>query len=309
MIHDDVIGCDVAKAHLDFFDSRLDRHCRIDNQPAAIARWLEGLEGRTVHIVLEATGRYDSKLRSALEAAGQPYWRINPARARDFARFMGKRAKTDVIDARLLARLGESQPLKTQAPDDPTRHALGRLHARRHQLVVLRQQEQNRLHEAEAIERDSLERHITWLDREIADVEAACRAQLKDDEELRRHEKRLRSVPGIGPVTAMTLIAFLPELGTGTAKGMAALAGLAPFNVDSGTLRGQRHIGGGRKPIRDGLYMAAITASRCAGPFKDYAAQLASRGKPFKVIMIAIARKLLTIAHALIRDQTTYIKA
>jgi transposase len=309
MIHPDVIGCDIAKAHLDFFDSGLDRHVRIDNVPAAIAAWLDGLGDRKVHIVLEATGRYDRQLRLALEARQQSYSRVNPARARDFAKAIGLLAKTDAIDARLLATMGRSLTLAAQAPDDPARHALARLHGRRDQLVTIRQQERTRLHEAEGVERDSLESHMSWLDAEITRIEKQCRDALKADESLKEQDIRLRSIPGIGPVAALTLIAHMPELGDRSAKAAAALAGLAPFNVDSGTLRGKRHIRGGRKRVRDALYMAALTASRMPSAFKAYADRMKERGKPFKVIIIALARKILAIANAITRDKTIFSKA
>jgi transposase len=309
MIHPDVIGCDIAKAHLDFFDSGLDRHLRIDNTPAAIAVWLDGLGDRHVHVVLEATGRYDRQLRLALEARQQSYSRVNPARARDFAKAIGLLAKTDAIDARLLSTMGRSLTLAAQTPDDPARHALARLHGRRDQLVAIRQQERTRLYEAEGVERDSLESHMAWLDAEIVRIEKQCRDALKADEALQQQEQRLRSIPGIGPVAALTLIAHMPELGDRSAKAAAALAGLAPFNVDSGSLRGKRHIRGGRKRVRDALYMAALTASRMPTAFKSYADQMKARGKPFKVIIIALARKILAIANAITRDKTIFSKA
>lgn len=210
MIQPDVIGCDVAKAHLDFFDSGLGRHYRIDNTPAAIAAWRDTLEGRSVHVVLEATGRYDRQLRAALDAGQLPYWRVNPARARDFANAIGLLAKTNAIDARLLARMGQSLPVATEPSADPVRHALARLHTRRDQLVAMRQQERTRLHEAEGSERDSLESHIAWLDHEIASTAQACRQQLLASETLQEEELRLRSIPGIGPIAALTLISHMP---------------------------------------------------------------------------------------------------
>ena len=309
MIHPDVIGCDIAKAHLDLFDSALNRHAQINNTPAAIAVWLDGLGERKVHIVLEATGRYDRQFRLALEARHQPYSRVNPARARDFAKAIGFLAKTDAIDARLLARMGQSLTLASQPPDDPQRHALARLHNRRDQLVAIRQQERTRLHEAEGVERDSMESHLSWLDAEIVRIEKQGRDALKADEALKHQEARLRSIPGIGPVAALTLIAHMPELGDRSAKAVAALAGLAPFNVDSGSLRGKRHIRGGRKRVRDALYMAALTASRMPSAFKAHADRMKERGKPFKVIIIALARKILAIANAITRDKTIFSKA
>lgn len=310
MIHPDVIGCDIAKAHLDFYDSGLQRPLRIANTSSAITGWLDSLDGRAVLIVFEATGHYDRQLRLVLEARSQSYCRVNPARTRDFARATGLLAKTDAIDARLLARMGQSLPLSPQQPEEPARHALARLHTRRDQLVAMRQQERTRLHEADGNECDSIETHVAWLDAEIMRIETACREALKGDETMKAQAANLRSIPGIGPVAALTLITQMPELGSRPAKAMAALAGLAPFNADSGTSRGKRHIKGGRKRVRDAaLHMAALTASRMPSAFKPYADRMAKLGKPFKVIIIALARKLLTIANAITRDKTIYSKA
>ena len=309
MIHPDVIGCDIAKAHLDFYDSGLQRPLRIANTSPAIADWLDNLDRRLVLVVFEATGRYDRHLRLALEARGQPYCRVNPARARDFARATGLLAKTDAIDARLLARMGQSLQLPQQPPEEPARHALARLHTRRDQLVATRKQEKTRLHEADSFERGSIEDHVAWLDAEISRIERACREAMKANADMQAQAASLRSIPGIGPIAALTLITQMPELGSRSAKAMAALAGLAPFNADSGTSRGKRHIKGGRKRVRDALYMAALTASRMPSAFKPYADRMASQGKAFKVIIIALARKLLTIANAIIRDKTVYSKA
>jgi transposase len=306
MIHPVFIGCDVSKSSLDLFDSQTQKHARIDNSQAAVVAWLQSLEGREATIILEATGRYDRLLCAALQAHGRPYCRVNPARARDFARAVGLLAKTDAIDACLLARMGQTlAPAPSTAPDK-ARRTLACLHTRRDQLVATRQQEGTRLHSAETAERDSLERHLVWLDAEIAMIEKACLDHIRAHEELQEQSRRLRSIPGVGPVTAHTLIAHMPELGTGSPKAMAALAGLAPFNTDSGTKRGQRHIRGGRKRIRDALYMAALVAYRLKTPFARTAQTLIAKGKPFKVMIIAIARKLLVTANALLRDKTTF---
>lgn len=309
MIHRDFIGCDIAKSHLDTFDTRAERKSCIANTIDTIGDWLDSSDDPTVPIIFEATGRYDRSLRQALEARQRVYYRVNPARARDFAKAIGLLAKTDAIDARMLARMGQCLPLSSQKPEDPTRHALARLHTRRDQLVAIRQKEKTRLHEAEGPERDSLERHLAFLDAEITAIEKACREALKADAALKAQEQRLRSIPGIGPVAALTLIAHMPELGDRSEKAVAALAGLAPFNVDSGTLRGKRHIKGGRKRVRDALYMAALTASRMPSAFKAYADRMKERGKPFKVVIIALARKILTIANAITRDKTAFSKA
>jgi transposase len=306
MIHPVFIGCDVSAAHLDLFDALARKHKRIDNSPVAIAAWLETLAGRDITVIFEATGRYDRHLRRVLEEHDRPYCRVNPARARDFARALGLLAKTDAIDARLLARMGETLvPLKS-TPSDPVRDRLLSLHTRRDQLVAMRQQESLRLQTAEPAECNSLESHIAWLDEEIDRIEKACRDHVGSDETMRQAHARLRSIPGIGPVTALTLISHMPELGQGSPKAIAALAGLAPFNADSGTQRGQRHIKGGRKRVRDALYMAALVAYRLKTPFASTAQAMLAKAKPFKVMIIAIARKILVTAHAILRDKTMF---
>lgn len=309
MIHPVFIGCDVSKAHLDLFDAQTRKHRRIDNDPAAIGAFLGELDGRDVTVVLEATGRYDRHLCAALEAAGRPFCRVNPARARDFARATGRTAKTDALDARLLAHMGQTLRPAVRTPPDPSRRRLASLHTRRDQLVATRQQERLRLHTAEPMECDSLLRHIAWLDQEIAAVEASCQSHVDAHEALRQAHARLRSIPGVGQVTALTLLAHMPELGRASPKAMAALAGLAPFNVDSGTHRGQRHIRGGRKRVRDALYMAALVAYRLRTPFAATLQAMIAARKPFKVMIIAIARKILVTANAILRDDKPFKSA
>ncbi|EJZ16686.1 IS110 family transposase [Rhizobium sp. Pop5] len=306
MVHPVFIGCDVSKAHLDLFDAQTQKHIRIDNTPVSIAGWLATLEGRDVTVVLEATGRYDRLLCVALEEAQRPYCRVNPARARDFAKALGLLAKTDAIDARLLAHMGQTLSPPVNVPPDPLHRHLADLHGRRDQLVAMRQQERVRIHNADQSQHASIESHIAWLDDEIARIEKACHEHVRADQDMSERNKRLRSIPGIGPVTAFTLLAHMPELGGRSPKAMAALAGLAPFNADSGTLRGQRHIRGGRKRVRDALYMAALVAYRMKSPFARTAQTMMAKGKPLKVIFIAIARKILVTANALLRDKTMF---
>ncbi len=306
MIHPVYIGCDVAKAHLDFFDAGTQKYIRIDNNPAAIGDWLSTLEGREAHVILEATGRYDRFLCAALETWRRPYCRVNPARARDFAKATGQLAKTDAIDAWLLSRMGETLAPPVAAPLDPARRKLSSLHTRRDQLVAMRQQERLRLHTADPLECDSIARHIGWLDAEIAALEKDCQSHVRENGMLNEQSIRLRSIPGVGPVTAFTLMAHMPELGGSSPGAMAALAGLAPFNTDSGIHRGQRHIRGGRKRVRDALYMAALVAYRLKSPFARFVQAMQAKNKPFKVMIIAIARKLLVIANAVIRDKTMF---
>lgn len=306
-IHPDVVGIDVSKHHLDVFDAALGRGERLANTAEAIAavtrRWAGS--GRTV--VFEATGHYDQALRQGLEAADVAYARVNPTKARDFARAAGFLAKTDAVDARMLAAMGAALRPKVAAPEDPTRERLARLHKRRDQLVAMRQQERTRRAEAEEHQLvDDLDAHLAWLDEAIARLDKAIAAFVAEQPALDQASRLVRSIPGVGAVTAVTLLALVPELGARSPKALAALAGLAPFNHDSGKLRGTRAIRGGRKRVRDALYMAAVSASRSNSRFKDNYKRLRNAGKPPKLAFIAIARKLLITANAVMRDQQPF---
>jgi transposase len=302
-----MVGIDVSKHHLDVFDAALGRGERLANTAEAIAALAERWTGSGRLVVLEATGHYDLALRQGLDAAGVAYARVNPTRARDFARAAGFLAKTDAVDARMLAALGGALRPQATAPGDQTRERLARLHKRRDQLVAMRQQERTRRAEARDPElTDDLDDHLAWLDDAIARLDESIAAFVADQPELEQANRLVRSIPGVGMVTAVTLLALVPELGERSPKALAALAGLAPFNHDSGKLRGTRAIRGGRKRVRDALYMAAVSASRSNSRFRDNYKRLRDAGKPPKLAFIAIARKLLITANAVIRDQKPF---
>lgn len=299
------VGIDVSKAALDIFVESLG-HQRIANAPDAVAAMIAGLP-RPCFVVLEATGSYDALLRRELDQAAIAYARVNPEQARDFARAVGRRAKTDAVDARMLAEMGRRLDLTPAQAGDPARQRLAKWQRRRDQIVAMRQQEKVRLAE----ERDEtfqglLRVHIAQLDQAAAEADRAIAALLADSPDLAEAEKRIRSVPGVGRVTAVTLMALMPELGERSPRQLAALAGLAPFNHDSGDKRGQRRIRGGRRRVRQALYMAALTAARCHPRLKAFAQTLKARGKPAKPVIIAVARKLLGIINAIVRDKTTF---
>lgn len=304
-VHPDVVGIDVSKHTLDVFDEKLGRWTRCANAAPAVAELVGGLAGRFV--VLEATGDYDLVLRRALEAAGVAYARVNPAQARAFARAAGILAKTDRVDARLLARFGLAMRPSAEPPHNACRERLARLHKRRDQLVDIRKQERTRRTEAqEADLACDVARHLAWLDGEIADLDRRIAETVAAHEELRQGAGRLRSLPGIGPVAATTLLALMPELGARSPKTIAALAGLAPLNHDSGLHRGKRAIRGGRRRVRQALYMASVTAVRSNTRFARLYERLRAAGKPAKLALIAVARKLLVTANAILRDQTNF---
>ena len=302
------VGIDVSKRYLDIFDESLGVPERIANAPQAItpivARWRCDVLG-----VFEATGVYDLELREALSQAGIRFARINPARARDFARASGQLAKTDPIDARMLAAFARALQPATEPAANPARKALAGLAKRRDQLVLMRAQEKNRRSEADdRAMATRIGRLIEVLDGEIAEIEADISALIKAEPEISDDAQLMRSLPGVGPVACMQLIAQMPELGKVGPKQVAALAGLAPFNVDSGAFRGKRKIAGGRKRVRDALYMAALNAVRRADPFKTFYARLRQAGKPAKLALIAVARKLLTVLNAIMRDRKPYLQ-
>lgn len=304
-----VVGIDIAKHHLDVFDSVRGRAEQWSNSAAAVERLAARFAAAGALVVFEATGCYDRHLRRGLEAAGVAFARVNPRRARDFAKAAGFLAKTDRCDARMLAVMGRAlgRSLAAPHPAGAASERLALLHKRRDQLVAMRQQERTRLSECWDGEiAADLEHHVAWLDDQVRAVEARIRACIAASDELKKAEPLLRSVPGIGPVAAASLLAFAPELGQRTGKSITALAGLAPFNADSGQSRGQRHIRGGRKRIRDALYMAALAAVRTNPRFGHFHRTLIAAGKPPKVALIAVARKLLVTANAIIRDRTPY---
>ena len=298
------VGIDVSKAALDVAVRPGDTAFRVANDPAGLAELVQRLRPMApALIVLEATGGYEAAAVAALQVAGLPVVAINPRQARDFAKATGRLAKTDRIDAEALAHFAEAVRPEPRAPATAERQALDAALSRRGQLVEMRVMESNRLVTCrDASVRAGIERHLAWLDAEVAVAERALAEAVRSSPAWRQRDELLRSIPGIGPVVSRTLLASLPELGTTGGGRLAALAGLAPYARDSGTLKGGRHIRGGRADVRRALYLAALSAARRDGPLKEFADRLRSRGKKAKVVLIAVARKLLTIANAVVRS-------
>jgi transposase len=300
------IGIDVSKHHLDLYDPQHGPG-RLPNTPAAIQAWADSLPGRCALVVFEATGPYDTALRRALAGAGVAQARINPEQARAFARALGLRAKTDAVDARMLSAFAERMRPAPRPAADPVRERIALWHKRRDQLVAMRKQERARASECpDPALTAHIVRQIDALSQDIQIIEARLRDLLKADAALVAVERRLRSVPGVGPVTALTLVALLPELGQRSPKTIAALAGLAPYNHDSGQRRGSRRIQGGRRRVREALYMAAVSAARTPTRLGAFARDLRARGKPPKLAFIALARKILVILNAILRDNSSF---
>jgi transposase len=254
-------------------------------------------------IVLEATGGYERQLVADLLDAGFHVAVVNPKRVRDFARALGLAAKTDRLDARVLALFAEKvQPAPAQKT--PEKQAeIQQLVARRRQLIDLRTQESNRWDVTPSkAARKSIQAVLNTLERQVRDIEKAIEDLVESDDEWRQKTELVQSVPGLGGVTATTLLADVPELGQLNRQQISSLVGLAPFNRDSGQHQGKRTIGGGRKSVRSVLYMAALAARRCNPVIKAFADRLAQHGKPFKVVLTACMRKLLVIVNSLVKS-------
>jgi len=298
------IGIDVAKATLDLHLLPSGQAHSLPNTSPGHTQLKKLLPDPSgCLIVLEATGGYEREVVADLIDAGYRVAVINPKRARDFARALGLVAKTDRIDARVLALFAQKiQPAPSQKT--PEKQAeIQQLVARRRQLIDLRTQESNRWEITKAkIARKSIQAVLNTLERQIHDIEGAIEALIESDDDWRHKAQLVQSVPGLGGVTATTVVADVPELGKLNRQEISALVGLAPYNRDSGQLKGKRSIGGGRKSVRSVLYMAALAARRCNPVIKAFADRLALHGKPFKVVLTACMRKLLIILNSILKS-------
>jgi transposase len=303
-----VVGIDVAKDTLDVAFGLDGPVTQFRNQPAghrALARALQ--RRRPARILLEATGGYERRVLRHLTGAQLPALRVNPARVRAFARATGVLAKTDALDARALVRFGAAvEPPERPLPTPEEEH-LTELQRYRQHLIVQRTRLRNRGHQVESpLIRRMMRGMIAALEKQIAQLEAESKAVIDAHQKLERTYEILTSVPGVGPVTAAVLLGQMPELGALSRQEAAALTGLAPINHDSGTMRGQRHIRGGRAEVRTALYMAALSAARCNPVIKEDFTRYLENGKPPKVALTACMRKLLTILNALVRDNVRW---
>ncbi len=307
IIHPEFVGIDISKHHLDIFDGACGKPERFDNTDAEARRLARRFKAQGSRVLFEATGRYDRCLREAFVTQKLAFARVNPARARDFARATGQIAKTDAIDARMLAAMAQTLSPDTFQPASAARQELADLQLRRDQLVSMRADEMARLEAlANARIAKAIDRHIRHLSKEIAAIEAGIAGLLAREQDLEQTARQLRSIPGIGPVAASVLIALMPELGHCSQNQAAALAGLAPFNVDSGKMRGKRKIKGGRSRVRTALYMSAVVVCRGKTRFAHFYKHLIEKGKPPKLALIAVARKILITANALLRDNKEF---
>ncbi|MBU6482867.1 MAG: IS110 family transposase [Nitrospirae bacterium] len=301
------VGIDVSNVQLDVAERPSGERAVIPHTEEGIAILVEQLRTRRpACVVLEATGGLQVPLASALAVGGIPVAVVNPRQVRDFAKATGQLAKTDAIDAQVLARFADAvRPTPRPLPDEATQQ-LGALLTCRRQLIELLVAEQQRMQRAPHPIQRQIQAHLTWLKQQLAGLEEDLTHRIQATPLWREQEDLLRSVPGIGPVVSRTLLAELPELGTLTHKQIAALVGVAPLNRDSGTLRGRRRIWGGRAVVRSVRYMSAVVAARHNPVIKAFYQRLRAAGKAPKVALVACMHKLLTMLNAMVKHQSPW---
>lgn len=302
MVHECYVGIDVSKQTLDVALGVEGERWTLPYTDGEVKQWVVRLEEVRPHlIVLEATGGLEASLVAALTTQGLSAVVVNPRQVRDFARSVGRLAKTDRLDAGMLALFGERVRPEVRPLKDEETQALEALLQRRRQLVEMLTMERQRLLQANARVRKDVKAHIAWLVRRVKDVDGELGNAIKDSPVWRVKEELLQSVPGVGRVLTLTLLAHLPELGYLNRREMASLVGVAPFNCDSGQWRGRCRIWGGRASVRRVLYMAVVAAIRCNPVIRTFYERLRQAGKPAKVALTACMRKLLTILNAMLR--------
>lgn len=303
-----VWGVDVSKARLDCATWPATENWAHPRDRAGIAELVRRAQERKVRlVVLEATGGLEIEVAAELARTGVPVAVVNPRQARRFAQALGILAKTDRVDAEVLARFGAVAQIQPRPLKDEALRQLEEVVARRRQTVEMLVMEQQRLSAArDARVRKHVSAHIRWLEKSLSDFDDELRRRIEDSPLWKAKDDLLQSVKGIGEVNAATLIAELPELGTLDRKQIAALVGVAPFAHDSGAMRGKRRIWGGRASVRHALYMATQSARRFNPQIKAMGDRLAAAGKPAKVVLIACMRKLLTILNAILRARTRW---
>jgi transposase len=296
------IGVDISKSHLDVFRLEDGASQRFDNAAAgfrALARWLG--KSPVTRIVFEPTGPYHKAFEVAL-GDRFPLVKVNPLQARQFAEAHGTRAKTDAVDARMLARMGAAFDLEPQAPCSKEIRVLRDLHVARAGLIKDRTRLRNRAQTQDiSVLKRQTKMLLTLVERQIAELDAEIATLIEAQESTARRWDILRSMPGVGAVTAAAMLTLMPEIGTLDRKQAASLAGLAPITRQSGQWQGKAFIGSGRKPLRDALYMPALVAIRCNPDLKAKYAHLRTAGKPAKVAIVAVMRKLIEIANAQVK--------
>ena len=301
------VGIDVAKVRVDVAIRPGGDRCEVSNDEAGIAALVVQMqELNPAAVVLEASGGLELPLVTALAAASLPVVVVNPRQVRDFAKATGRLAKTDSLNAAVLAHFAEAVRPPIRPLRDAETQDLNSLVARRQQVMTMLVAEKNRLSSAAMAVRPRIETHIAWLKHELDDLDQGLRQTIRQSPVWREKDDLLRSVPGIGDQISLTLLAYLPELGTLNRRQIAALVGVAPFNRDSGTLWGKRTVWGRRARVRTALYMGAMVASRFNPVIRDFYQRLLSDGKPKKLALTACMRKLLIILNSMLKHGTSW---
>ena len=304
------VGIDVAKARVDVAVRPVGDRCEVSNDGAGIAELVAQMQHlNPAALVLEASGGLELPLVAALAAASLPVVVVNPRQVRDFAKATGRLAKTDSLDAAVLAHFAEAVRPPLRPLRDADTQVLNSLVARRQQVMTVLVAERNRLSSAATAVRPRIEAHIAWLKQELDDLDQGLRQTLRQSPVWREKDDLLRSVPGVGEQISLTLLAYLPELGTLNRRQIAALVGVAPFNRDSGTLRGKHAVWGGRARVRTALYMGAMVASRFNPVIRDFYQRLLSADKPKKLALTACMRKLLVILNSMLKHGSSWNQA
>jgi len=308
MIVEKFVGIDVSKSTLDVCIEPAAQALHVAYDEAGIAQIIGCLkEVSPTLIVIEATGGLEVRIATELASLGLPVAVINPRQARDFAKATGQLAKTDQVDAAVLAAFAKAIRPQARPLKDADTRALDDMVSRRRQLIDMRVQETLRLGTAASKPlQKSLSRHIAWLDKRIAEVDTDLTKRLRESDVWRTKDDLLRGIPGVGAVTTLTMLAKCPELGTLNRREIAALTGVAPLANDSGKHRGKRFVWGGRADVRAVLYMATVSAIRCNDAIKAFAERLKKAGKPPKVVIVACMRKLLTIMNAMLKNNAPW---
>lgn len=301
------VGIDVSKRELEIWVHNEQDSSQFHNDAEGIGelvRFLEDLAPTVV--VVEATGGYERRMVTEMVSAGLPVAVVNPTRIRDFARSLGQLAKTDRIDARVIAHYASVVHPAARERKGAAEEHLSALVERRRQIIVMLTAEKNRLHSAPAATQPGVQAHVAWLQAELDSLQAAIEHCIQQNDQWRDKQVLLCSMPGVGKITAATLVADLPELGQLNRQKIAALVGVAPFNKDSGKKRGRRRIFGGRAAVRRTLYMAALVATRCNPVIRRFYERLLQNGKEKKVALTACMRKMIVILNAMLRKGETW---
>jgi len=303
----DFIGIDVSKDTLDVASYASNKKWQFSNNDNGISQLIQKLhESAAALVVMEATGGYETPSAYALHRAGIPCAIINPREVRDFAKATKKLAKTDALDARVLAHFAAVIKPEPRPISDDKAEELEAILARRRQIVNMLTAEKNHLHTARKPVKEEIKDHIAYLERKLTDIESNLQGRIQESPVKRINDELLRSVPGVGPTLSVTLLVDLPELGTLSGKQIAALVGVAPLNRDSGAFRGKRKVWGGRGQVRAALYMATLTATRYNPIVRQFYVRLCEMGKAKKVALVACMRKLLVILNSMLKHRVPW---